>query len=75
MSYTARPRNSPLATSRVAPHFAIFASSHFQLSSSVPQARFAGNSTARQHTLHSSLTHHPAHHRQALPPGIEEQPF
>ena len=75
MSYTARPQNSPLATSRVAPHFAQFASSHFQLSSSVLQARFAGYANARQHAPQSSLTHHAAHHRQVLPPGIEEQPF
>ena len=74
MSYTARPQNSPLATSRAA-HFAFFASSHFQLSSSLLHARFAGQPNARSHAPQSPPTYHPAHHRQVLPPGIEEQPF
>lgn len=78
MSYTARPQNSPLATRRTASHFAFSASSHLQFSSSTPHARFAGHANARQHARHSPhtpLAHSLAHHRQVLPPGIEEQPF
>jgi hypothetical protein len=76
--YTARPQNSPLATRRTASHFAFSVSPYFQLSSSAPHARFAGHANARQHARlspHSSSTSHPAHHRQVLPPGVEEQPF
>jgi hypothetical protein len=76
MSYTARPQNSPLATHRTASRSAFSDLSHFQLSSSQPQARFAGHTNTRKHARHSSLTHHAAHHhRQLLPPGVEEQPF
>ena len=75
MSYTTQPQNSPLATARAASRSALSASPNFQLSSSQSQARFAGYANARTHATHATLTHHPAHHRQVLPPGIEEQPF
>ena len=75
MSYTARPQNSPLATARTASRSTSSVSPNFQLSSSHPQVRFAGNANARTHASHATLAHHPAHHRQVLPPGIEEQPF
>ena len=74
MSYTARTQNSPLATARAASHFAS-ASPQFQLSSSQTQPRFAGYANARKHASLAPLAHTPAHHRQVLPPGIEEQPF
>ena len=74
MSYTARPQNSPLATGHTA-HFAFFASPHFQLSSSLLPARFAGQLNVRRHAPQSPPAHSAAHHRQALPSGIEEQPF
>ena len=75
MSSTPRPQNSPLAIARRASHSAFSASPHFQLSSSQLQARFAGYANARKHASHAPLAHSPAHHRQVLPPGIEEQPF
>ena len=75
MSYIARPQNSPLATTRSASPFAFSISPQFQLSSSQPQPRFAGYANARRHASHAPLAPRPAHHRQVLPPGIEEQPF
>ena len=75
MSYTARPQNSPLANARRASYSSSSPSPNFQLSSSQTQPRFAGHASARKHGSHAPLAHHPAHHRQVLPPGIEEQPF
>lgn len=75
MSYIARTQHSPLATARSASPLAISVSPQFQLSSSQLQPRFAGNANARKHAGHTTLAHRPVHHRQALPPGIEEQPF
>jgi hypothetical protein len=75
MSYTARPQNSPLATARRASHTPSSASPTFQSSSLQSQARFAGHANTRKHASHAPLAHRPAHHRQVLPPGIEEQPF
>ena len=75
MSYIARPQNSPLATAHSASPFALSVSPQFQLSSSQLPPRFAGNANARKHASHASPAHRPAHHRQVLPPGIEEQPF
>ena len=75
MSYLARTQQGPLATARSAHAFAFFASSHFQLSSSEIQARYIGHPHVRHRAPHPPAVHHPAHHRQHLPPGIEEQPF
>ena len=75
MSYIARPQNSPLATARSASPFAFAVSPQFQLSSSQLSPRFVGYPNARKHAGHTTLAHRPAHHRQVLPPGIEEQPF
>ena len=75
MSYIARTQNSPLATTRSASSFAVSVSPQFQLSSSQLAPRFAGYVNARKHASHTTLAHRPAHHRQVLPPGIEEQPF
>ncbi len=75
MSYITRPQNSPLASARGTSPFAVSVSPQFQLSSSQLQPRFTGNANARKHAGHTSLAHRPAHHRQVLPPGIEEQPF
>lgn len=75
MSYTARTQNSPLATTRSASHFAFSASPQFSLSSSQLSPRFAGYANARKHASLAPLAHSTAHHRQVLPPGIEEQPF
>ena len=75
MSYLARTQNSPLATARGASPFASSISPHFQLSSSQLAPRFAGYANARKHATHAPLAGHTAHHRQVLPPGIEEQPF
>ena len=75
MSYIARPQNSPLASARSASPFAFSVSPQFQLSSSQLSPRFAGYANARKHASNASAAHHPVHHRQVLPPGIEEQPF
>jgi len=75
MPYIARPQNSPLATARSAFRAAFSASPQFQLSSSQLPPRFAGYANARKHASHAPPAHSPAHHRQVLPPGIEEQPF
>lgn len=75
MPYIARTQNSPLATARTASPFAFSASPNFQLSSSQLPARFAGNANARTHASNTPLAHSTAHHRQVLPPGIQEQPF
>ncbi len=83
MSYNARPQPSRpqssqpnlVAASSAARAFAMFASAHFELASSLVQARQVGHISARQHKATAPVIHHPARAKLHLPPGVEDQPF